>query len=188
MDAPAPVVDTAAPISPPAGETSAILRVLAWTRYILLVPVLGSFLASVTLLLYGGAAAIGIIYELVMSLRHGGLDSKALSVEFVQVIDEFLLGTVFYIIAVGFYQLFISRDLRLPSWLETRSLDDLKDKMVRIVIVLLGIIFLQQVVRWDGQRELLGFGLSIALVILALSLILWLHQREAPTPANRHPS
>jgi len=62
--------------------------------------------------------------------------------------------------------------VRLPDWLTIKTLDDLKDKLVAVVIVVLGVLFLGQVVSWDGERDLLGFGASIALVVAALTYFL----------------
>ena len=86
--------------------------------------------------------------------------------------DLFLLGTVFYIIALGLYELFIDTNIRVPSWLEIKTLDDLKDKLIGVVIVVLAVLFLGQVVSWNGQKDLLGYGVAIALVIAALTYFL----------------
>jgi hypothetical protein len=40
------------------------------------------------------------------------------------------------------------------------------------VIVVLGVLFLGQVISWDGTRDLLGFGAAVALVIAALTYFL----------------
>ena len=40
---------------------------------------------------------------------------------------------------------------------------------MRVVVVVMGVLFLGQVVTWDGQRDLLGYGVGIAAVIAALT-------------------
>ncbi len=70
----------------------------------------------------------------------------------------------------------------LPEWLVVHDLDELEDKLAQVVVVVLGIAFLGQAVTWDGQRDLLGFGVATALVIAALSF----HLRR--TPAAISPS
>jgi uncharacterized membrane protein YqhA len=60
----------------------------------------------------------------------------------------------------------------LPEWLTINNLDDLKNKLIAVVIVVLGVLFLGQVVSWDGKTDLLGYGVSIALVIAALTYFL----------------
>jgi hypothetical protein len=41
-----------------------------------------------------------------------------------------------------------------------------------VVIVVLAVMFLGHVVAWDGERELLGIGTAIALMIAALTYFL----------------
>jgi len=88
---------------------------------------------------------------------------------FVEVIDLFLLATVFYIIALGLYELFIDDRVHVPEWLEIHNLDDLKNRLTSVVVVLLSVLFLGRVVQWDGTGNILPFGLSIALVIASLT-------------------
>ena len=83
-----------------------------------------------------------------------------------------MLGTVIYIIAIGLYELFIDDQIQLPDWLEIHTLDDLKDKLIGVIVVVLAVLFLGQIVAWDGQRDLLSYGVSIALVIAALTYFL----------------
>jgi uncharacterized membrane protein YqhA len=75
-------------------------------------------------------------------------------------------------IALGLYELFINTDLKLPEWLQIRTFDDLKLKLVGVVIVVLAVLFLGQVVAWNGERDLLRFGAGIAVVIAALTYFL----------------
>jgi uncharacterized membrane protein YqhA len=82
------------------------------------------------------------------------------------------LSTVFYVIAVGLYELFIQDNLPLPKWLEFHTLDDLKDKLVGVIVVALAALFLGQTVSWDGKTDLLGYGVAVALVIAALTYFL----------------
>jgi uncharacterized membrane protein YqhA len=66
--------------------------------------------------------------------------------------------------------------LPLPEWLVVSDLDELEDKLARVVVVVLGVAFLGQAVTWDGQRDLLGFGVATALVVAALAF----HLRRSP--------
>ena len=67
--------------------------------------------------------------------------------------------------------LFIRSNLELPEWLHFRNFDDLKLKLVGVVIVVLAVLFLGHVVAWNGERDLLRLGAAIALVIAALDLL-----------------
>lgn len=149
-----------------------IKKFLGRSRYLILVAVIGSFLAATSLLLYGGFEVIALIWEAVTYGAVTSKGAKALALSMIEVVDLFLLGTVFYIVALGLYELFIDDTLELPSWLEIHSLDDLKNKLVGVVVVVLAVLFLGQIVAWDGRRDLFGFGAAIALVIASLTWFL----------------
>ena len=69
----------------------------------------------------------------------------------------------------GLFELFIDDRLDLPNWLEIHDLNDLKEKLIGVIIVVLAVLFLGQVATWDGVRDLLGYGTATALVIAALT-------------------
>jgi hypothetical protein len=41
-----------------------------------------------------------------------------------------------------------------------------------VIVVALAVLFLGQVVAWDGSRDLMGYGVAVALVIAALTYFL----------------
>lgn len=147
-------------------------RLLSATRYLALVPVVCIMIAATALIFFGAALTAQLLLTLFTA---GSLDSKLakdLLVRSIELADIFLLGTVLYVISVGLYELFVDDTLALPSWLEIHNLDDLKDKLIGVVVVVLGVVFLGQVLTWDGVDDLLGFGAAVALVIAALSFFL----------------
>jgi len=144
---------------------------LVASRYLVVIAVCGSFAAATALLGYAGARTVQLAAEAATG-KVGAKGLKALSLGFIEVVDTFLLATVFYIIAVGLYELFIDDTLRVREWLVIRSLDDLKYKLTGVIVVVLAVLFLGQVVTWDGQRDLLGLGAAVALVIAALTYFL----------------
>lgn len=147
-------------------------RVLSTSRYLALIPVICIFLAATALLVYGAISTGQMILEVLTSGHIDSKGAKALLLDSIELVDLFLLGTVLYVIAIGLYELFIDDTLNLPKWLEIHDLDDLKDKLIGVVIVVLGVLFLGQLISWDGQRDLLGPGVAIAVVILALAYFL----------------
>ena len=66
----------------------------------------------------------------------------------------------------------------LPVGVNVVSLDDLKDKLVGVIIVALAVSFLAQIAIWDGKTDLLSYGLSIALVILALGVFSYFRRKK----------
>jgi len=156
-------------------------RLISASRFLIVVPALGSFVAATAVLLYGAVEIVLLIGE---NLAHGvsSKGAKALALGFIEVVDLFLLGTVLYIIALGLYELFVDDKLPLPDWLAIHDLDDLKNKLTGVVILVMGVLFLGQVVSWDGERDLLPYGAAVALVIAALTY--FLSQRGKKTKAG----
>ncbi len=153
-------------------------RIISASRYLIIIAVICIFITGLALLMYGASET----YELVTHLFNGGINpkgAKALVLAAIELVDLFLLATVLFVIAIGLYELFIDDNLLLPDWLEIHTLDDLKDKLIGVVIVVLGVLFLGQAISWDGQRDLLGFGAAIALVVAALTY--FLGQKIKPT-------
>jgi uncharacterized membrane protein YqhA len=146
-------------------------KILSSSRYIILIAVLSAFIAAVTLLVVAGIESV----QLVIKSFTESVDAKAvklLAVSFIEVIDILLLGTVFYITSLGLYELFIDEQLPTPAWLHITQIDDLKAKLIGVMVVILMVVFLGQVVNWDGERNLLTLGIAIGVVIAAITFFL----------------
>ncbi len=147
-------------------------HILASSRYLVVIAVIGSFLAALTVLVYGGLTVFNILVSTFSHLTFTAEEARHLSVECIEIIDLFLLGTVLYIVALGLYDLFIDDRLAMPHWLEIHNLEDLKEKLIGVIVVLLAVTFLAEVVSWDGNNSILSLGVSVGLVLLALALLL----------------
>jgi uncharacterized membrane protein YqhA len=75
-------------------------------------------------------------------------------------------------VALGLYQLFVDHNVPLPPWLQVRTLEELKAKLLGVTVVLVSVSFVGFVVELDGNDNILEIGLSIAAVILAISIFL----------------
>ena len=82
------------------------------------------------------------------------------------------MATVFYIVALGLYELFIAK-APLPGWLKICDLDDLKTKLLGLVIIALSVLILGEALTWDGSAYILAFGLATSAGIAAISLYVW---------------
>lgn len=149
-------------------------RVLSASRFLTLIAVLCIGLAATTLMVYGGIETLSIIWHTIEEAHVTSKGAKKLILSFIEIVDLFLLGTVLYITAIGLYELFIS-DIDFPpclNWLHITDIDVLKDKLVGVVIVVLGVVFLGQVISWDGTRDLLSLGGGIGIMIASLTFFL----------------
>jgi uncharacterized membrane protein YqhA len=153
-------------------------KILKSTRFVIIIAVLGSFLASVTSLAYGGFKSVVVVMDIIQS---GSTEksAKAVGVSFIEVIDLFLIGTVFYIIALGLYELFISERLDLPNWMVIKNLDDLKGILINGIVVIMTVYFLGALVEGGNQADLLNLSLSISLIIAALTVFLFLRSKKS---------
>ncbi len=150
------------------------VKLLGQTRVVILFGAFASLLASVVLLIQSALTVIQISWE---SIADGDVGSHAiehLAVEFLGVIDSILLGTVLYIIALGLYELFFEPDLPVPEWLRFRELSELKESLIEVIVVLLGVLFVSQAVTWNKGDEILEYGLATAAVIITLGAMLWI--------------
>jgi uncharacterized membrane protein YqhA len=145
---------------------------LASSRYIVVLAVLGIYGAAMALLMYESAVIVKSVVNLVAAGDISPKTAKVVAVGVIEGVDVFLIGVVMYLMSLSLYALFIDDTIPLPKWLKLRDLDDLKAQLVSAVIVVLAVIFLREAVGWDGQRDLLRFGAALALVILVLTLYL----------------
>lgn len=105
-------------------------------------------------------------------------EAPSLSIaEIVGVIDAYLLAIVLFIFSLGIYELFISQIDEIekggesddrPSWLAIHDLDDLKEKLAKVIIMILMVTFYEKVVQieWVTPWEMILLAISILLISL----------------------
>ncbi len=157
-------------------------RLLSLTRYMVFIPVIGSWLAALILLAFGSYEIVLTVLQVPMIAGDKAL--KLLVLNLVEAVDLFLLGTAFYLIALGLYELFIDVKAPVPAWLEIHDLDDLKAKLISVLVVVLGVQFLAQALNWKGEVEILHFGAATGLVIAALAFYIAQKGKKSAGNAN----
>ena len=151
--------------------------VLNASRYLVLAAVMGALLGAAALFVYGLVDVVVVIARTIASGEVSTVGAKQLMLYFIEVFDLFLLGTVMLIMGLSLYELFMDSDLKLPARLEIRTFEDLKTNLVTVVIAVMAVTFLGQIVSWNGQTDVLGLGVAVALVIAALNVYLWIVKR-----------
>jgi len=158
------------------GTTRAgIQRLVGFSRYFIIIDVVGLFAAFMALMISSVWNTFAVIYDAVF---YQNVAQKELIGKLVQQADTALLATVLYVIALGLYSLFVDDDIPMPAWLQIHHLDDLKQLLAAVVVVVLGVLFLGYALTWDGSTELLTVGLACGAVIAALSFFLWQSAHE----------
>jgi uncharacterized membrane protein YqhA len=149
-------------------------------RYIMVLPVVLLLLASLGAFVYGVALFIDSARRIV---DHPFPIGKNVGL-FVVLIDIFLVGATLLIAALGFYELFVARDVPrqnhtlLPGWLVMRDLNDLKVRVVSMLVLVSAVSFVDVVVDFQGGRDVLYLGSGVALIIVALTVFIRFGARD----------
>jgi uncharacterized membrane protein YqhA len=145
--------------------------------------VIGTGIICAILFIYGFILSISSIFVAIHSLTTvyhaiGSGDPDLAGVqEFlataIEIIDIFLVATVFYLISMGLYELFIAK-APLPGWVEIRTLDDLKTKLLGLIVIALAVLFLGVALTISSKNtNFLEFGVAVAVMVLAITAYIW---------------
>ena len=150
------------------------------TRFIVLISVVLSIISSIILFLLGGWDIIpAIIYKNPL-LNNNIETNNELLFNIISSIDLFLIGIVLLIFGFGVYELFISeinfaKDKFADSTLKINSLDQLKNKIIKVIIIVLIVKFFEKVLKlshnFTTPNDLILFSLSILAICIGYYLI-----------------
>ncbi len=149
------------------------------TRFFVLLAVLFSMIGGIALFIVASVDVWSVVVEVISTyLKHlhpekfhetivGGL---------IGAVDLYLMAVVMFIFGFGLYELFISKiDVAhkegASKILQINSLDELKDKLGKVIVMVLIVNFFQRVLFTDyqGSLDLIYFAISV----LALSISLY---------------
>ena len=162
-----------------------------YIRYSAIVPIVGLILAAMSFFVLGGAQLIILIFRTIgevlglIPASHADV-AAPFAVEIVEYVHQFLIGTVFFITGLGFYQLFIA-SIDVPAWLKVDNTEQLETSLVGVTVVVMAVHFMIEVFN-GGSDELLSLGLSSAAVIAALGLFVGLRAWADQLAHSRHNS
>jgi uncharacterized membrane protein YqhA len=157
---------------------------LAGSRLLVLIPVIFLLVDAIGSFVYGTDILLrSLSHDVGEPARVGG----RLGI-FLVVMDTFLVGATLMVAAFGFYELFVlKRELDehkywLPHWLRMHDLEDLKARVVSMLILVAAITFVDIAVESHDERGVLFLGLGIAVVIVALTAFLRFGRRTDVDP------
>ncbi len=139
-------------------------RLVGNLRYLVIIAVVGIAIEAIATYGWAVAVTVDFVGDLLTSSAWQEDDTV---VELLQVLDLYLIGTVLLITAIGLYELFIGT-VQLPDWLVIRSLSDLKTKIVEVIVLVIGIKFLEKLVTVKEPIDVLWYGLGSAAVMAVL--------------------
>lgn len=164
-------------------------RLLWESRLMVILAVIASIFAAFTLTIVGTYDIMLVFIE----LFHAFVDvetyekyHKEAVIHIISAIDAYLIATVLLIFGIGIYELFVSkidyaeRDTKSSRVLIIHSLDQLKDKLAKVIVMVLIVTFFKYAVsfKYEDVVSLLYLAIGIILISLAIYFIAKSHQKH----------
>lgn len=170
--------------SNPGSALENILEKILWGfRHIIILGVVGLMLGSIIMFLLGIFETFTIIKIFFSNIYNHGIHFSELIyndilIQIIVTVDDFLLGMVFLIFGLGSYDLFISeidvarkvQHIRRPDWLRFESIDELKNILAKVVLMILVINFLKLFLGMKFNTPLDLVYLAVGILLIALSI------------------
>lgn len=137
--------------------------ILERSRYLAIVGVVSLLIAAVAAFVWGTFKTVHVVMLVINSL---GADA-AITLEFIVIVDSFLIATAILIFAASLYELFIA-DIDVPDWMVAHNMYELKAKLSSMVVLVMGVKFLEKLVEVKDASELMQTGIAVAVVSTAL--------------------
>jgi uncharacterized membrane protein YqhA len=159
-------------------------RLLWSSRMVVLVAVIGSLLLALAAFVIGAADTVSVLSGLFFYLSPVGPSTAGepirdnLIADIVKAVDAFLVGAVLLVVGLGLYELFISRiDLAESSEdaarvLSVKTLDDLKERISRLVLLILSVEFFGMALKLNVTTVLDLLLLALAILLIAAAVYL----------------
>jgi len=162
-----------------AEEQSPVERVFESTlwssRLIVILAVVFGALSAIILFIAGSLEVLSTISTAV-SLTDLHVDKNEMLIGFIGAIDFYLIAMVLLIFSFGIYELFISKiDIARDSEafhtiLEIKNLDDLKNKIIKVIIMVLIVSFFQRILSltFTTATDMLFMAASISAICIGV--------------------
>lgn len=150
-------------------------------RYIALLAVFFCALASIALFIMGTMEILTPVKEIIITTpgfltNHEQISNENILKDFIGALDLYLIAVFFLIFSFGLYELIISKidiahdstnDVDHPL-LQISSLDELKSKIIKVIIIILIVAFFKNVI--SMKMIVVSDAFMLALAILALCI------------------
>lgn len=161
------------------------------TRFIVILAVIFGLISTAILFVLASADVYNVlrlVIDFFINGDHTPLFHENVMSKIIGAVDLYLIGVVLLIFSFGMYELFISDvdvslGMKKSGALRINSLNELKNKITKVVIMVLVVNFFQRVLimQFTNAQEMLFFAISI----FALSLALYfLHKNEGKESAG----
>lgn len=141
-------------------------KILGLTRYAVIVPSIAAIIGALLLMAQGSIEIVLVIIDAVLYDAY----LKDTIVDVLTAVDAILLGTVLLVIGYGLYELFVDTRLEVPTWLQVRDLDDLKSKLIGVVVAIIAVVFVGVFVDTNRASDVVSYGLGAGALVAGLAL------------------
>jgi uncharacterized membrane protein YqhA len=157
-------------------------KLLILSRLFVFLPVVFGIISAIILFLMSTIDLIALVINVLVDIAKFNypetLHTDVVS-EIIGAVDLYLLAIVLLIFSFGLYELFISEvkqgesKIKLPPILAINSLDELKDKLAKVIVMVLVVSFFQRVldIKYTGALEMMYFALSISALSVGVYLL-----------------
>jgi len=140
-------------------------RIIEVSRFVVIVPALAAIVGAIVLMILGSVEILWAALDVVVDQ----VPLKETIVDVLASIDAILLGTVLLVIGYGLYELFVDTNINVPDWLEINNLDDLKAKLIGVIVAIIAVIFVGELVDSESANDVMYYGIGSGAVVLALA-------------------
>ena len=141
-------------------------RILGATRFVVVLPAIAAIIGAILLMLQGSVAVVLAVVDTVWF----GAELKTTTVDVLTAVDAILLGTVLLVIGYGLYELFVDAEIAVPTWLRVNDLDDLKSKLIGVVVAIIAVVFVGVLVDANRAADVLSYGVGAGALVAGLAL------------------
>lgn len=140
-------------------------QIVGLTRYSVFVPALASMIGAILLMAQGSIAVLRAVWIAIVEQTA----LKDSIVEVLTAVDAILLGTVLLVIGYGLYELFVDTNIKVPTWLQVHDLDDLKSKLIGVVVAIIAVVFVGVLVDSNRAADVVSYGVGAGALVLGLA-------------------
>lgn len=152
-------------------------RILGLTRYTVFVPALAAIIGALLLMAQGSISMVMVIIDAVANQT----SLKDTIVDVLTAVDAILLGTVLLVIGYGLYELFVDTEIEVPLWLQVKNLDDLKSKLIGVVVAIIAVVFVGVFVDSNRAQDVVSYGLGAGALVAGLALFALATRKDNPS-------
>ena len=152
-------------------------RIVGLTLYAVFVPAIASMIGALLLMMQGSIEMVVAVIDTVLN----GYGLKQTIVAVLTAVDAILLGTVLLVIGYGLYELFIDADLDVPTWLRVDDLDDLKSKLIGVVVAIIAVVFVGVFVDSNRADDVISYGVGAGALVVGLAIFAYATRQDAPS-------